>query len=147
MSVSISLQCDIDSCLCRAFLNAVGTDIVEMRDLALHYFSGSYDEWIRHKEEMIARKGNALDAKARKESHIQKTIEAAHSRGDDRLAKTKAKKLERAAFTCNIDGHKFKLMSLSKLVCKDFSFFHIIESMLYFKLLMSAVYANRMKMR
>lgn len=100
----------------RSFINEVATDIIEMKDLNLQYFPGSYDEFIRNKEEMFARRQNALDARHRKESHIQKTIEAAHARGDDRLAKTKVKKLERAAFTKSLDGHRFKLFSLAKLV-------------------------------
>ncbi len=99
----------------RGFLNTVSTDIVEMKDLSLIYFPGNYDEWVRNKEEMFARRMNAIDAKSRKEAHIQKTIEAAHARGDDRLAKTKQKKLERAAFTRSIDGHRFKLFSLAKM--------------------------------
>lgn len=63
-----------------------------------------------------SRHENAVDARARKEAHIQQSIDMAHQRGDDKTAKAKQKKLERAAFTDSLDGHKFKLMSMKKLV-------------------------------
>lgn len=35
--------------------------------------------------------------------------------GDDKMAKAKQKKLERAAFTRDLDGHRFKLFSLKAM--------------------------------
>lgn len=96
-----------------------------MKDLGLHYFPGTYDDWLIHKDEMKSRKMNALDAVSRKEAHIQKSIDQAHSRGDDKQAKSKAKKLDRASFVRSLDGHKFKLFSLSKL---DEAAVHMPES-------------------
>jgi hypothetical protein len=83
----------------RAFLNSLATDIVEMKNCQLLYFSGSYEDWLIHCGEMTARKANLADARIRKESHIQKTIDNANARGDDKQAKAKQKKLERASMT------------------------------------------------
>lgn len=99
----------------RSFLSAVSTDIIEMKDLGLHYFNGNYEDYLRNKQEMATRTAHAIDARARREAHLQKSIEQAQQRGDDRTMRTKQKKLERAAFTQNIDGHRFKLFSLKKL--------------------------------
>jgi ATPase subunit of ABC transporter with duplicated ATPase domains len=99
-------------------LDTVATDIIEMKNLSLNYFHGSYQDYLLHCGEMTARKANLADARIRKESHIQKTIDAAHARGDDKTAKSKQKKLERASMTRNIDGHRFKNFSASKLVRK-----------------------------
>lgn len=99
----------------RSFLSAISTDIIEMKDLGLHYFNGNYEDYLRNREEMAARAANAVDARQRREAHIQKSIDQAQNRGDDRMAKTKQKKLERAAFTKDIDGHRFKLFSLGKM--------------------------------
>lgn len=99
----------------RSFLSTVSTDIIEMKDLGLHYFNGNYEDFLRNKQEMATRTAHAIDARARREAHLQKSIEQAQQRGDDRTMRTKQKKLERAAFTQNIDGHRFKLFSLKTL--------------------------------
>lgn len=41
----------------------------------------------------------------------------AKSRGDDAVVKSKAKKLERAGMHQRLDGRRFKLNSMKKLVC------------------------------
>lgn len=99
----------------RSFLSTVSTDIIEMKDLGLHYFNGNYEDFLRNKQEMATRTAHAIDARARREAHLQKSIDQAQQRGDDRTMRTKQKKLERAAFTQNIDGHRFKLFSLKTL--------------------------------
>lgn len=99
----------------RSFLSAVSTDIIEMRDLGLHYFNSNYEDYLRNKQEMEMRTAHALDARHRREAHIQKSIDLAQQRGDDRTIRTKQKKLERAAFTRDIDGHRFKLRSWKKI--------------------------------
>lgn len=86
-----------------------------MKDLGLHYFHGNYEEFLRNKEEMAARTANAVDARQRREAHLQKSIDQAKQRDDDRTVRTKQKKLERAAFTRDIDGHRFKLFSWAKI--------------------------------
>lgn len=99
----------------RSFLGKTATDIIEMKDMNLHYFAGSYEDYLRNQQELGLRTAHALDTRHRKEAHIQKSIDTANARGDDRTAKTKQKKLERAAFTRTLDGHRFKLMSLSEM--------------------------------
>jgi ATP-binding cassette, subfamily F, member 3 len=64
----------------RSFLDAVCTDIVLYRDLTLTYSAGSYSEYERQRDEMGQRTRNALDARQRRESHIQKSIDSANSR-------------------------------------------------------------------
>eukprot|EP00599_Poterioochromonas_sp_BG-1_P013677 CAMPEP_0173162958 /NCGR_PEP_ID=MMETSP1105-20130129/19625_1 /TAXON_ID=2985 /ORGANISM="Ochromonas sp., Strain BG-1" /LENGTH=739 /DNA_ID=CAMNT_0014082903 /DNA_START=191 /DNA_END=2410 /DNA_ORIENTATION=- len=108
----------------RFFLNAVATDIIEMKNQSLEYFAGGYEDWMIHMEEMAARKANLVDARVRKETHIKQTIEAAHARGDDKTAKAKQKKLERAGFTKGIDGHRYKNFSIKKL---DMKYLHLAE--------------------
>ncbi len=100
----------------RAFLSTVATDIIEMKDMQLHYFSGGYEDYLRNKEEMAARKANLFDAKARKEAHLVKSIEQSQQRGDDKSIRNKQKKLERVNMASRMDGHKFKLFSLSEIV-------------------------------
>lgn len=87
-----------------------------MKNQSLEYFAGGYEDWMIHMEEMAARKANLVDARVRKETHIKQTIETAHARGDDKTAKAKQKKLERAGFTRGIDGHRYKNFSWKKLV-------------------------------
>ena len=111
----------------RAFLDAVATDIIEMKNLGLHYFHGGYEDFLLHTEEMAARKANLQDARVRKETHIQKTIDAAHARGDDKQAKAKQKKLERAAMTRAIDGHRFKNFSLAKMDEKSMHLAEVVD--------------------
>lgn len=95
-----------------------------MKNHSLNYFRGGYEDWIIHLEEMAARQANLADARQRKEAHIQKTISEAHQRGDDKQAKAKVKKLERAAMTRHIDGHRFKNFSMAKL---DEKYLHLAQ--------------------
>lgn len=44
-------------------------------------YSG-YEDYVIHQQEMQQRTLHALDARHRREAHIQKTIENAHSRGN-----------------------------------------------------------------
>lgn len=112
----------------RAFLDAVSTDIVELKNQKLVYFPGSYEDYLLNKEEMVARKMNALDVRARKESHLQKAIENVKARGDDSAVRSKQKKLERAAFTRALDGHRYKLFSLQKMEEKSIHMPEVISS-------------------
>jgi hypothetical protein len=98
------------------FLDSVTTDIVELKDKGLQYFSGNYSDWVLHEEEVAARNENRLDAQTRREDHVKKSIEMARARGHDNVAKSKVKKLERASMNKRLDGKKFHTRSLQKLV-------------------------------
>ena len=100
----------------RDFLDRVTTDVVEMKNKVLNYFPGTYSDYLINQEEMAARQENVLDAQTRKQEHLKKSMESLKSRGLDKAAKTKVKKLERAEMNSRLDGKRFKLMSLKKLV-------------------------------
>jgi ATP-binding cassette subfamily F protein 3 len=100
----------------RQFLDSVTTDIVELKEKSLHYFSGNYSEWLLHEVEVAARNVCRVDAQTRKEDHVKKSIEMAKARGHDNVAKAKVKKLERASMNKRLDGKKFHTCSLKKLV-------------------------------
>ena len=100
----------------RAFLNSICSDIISMKQMEIQYFPGNYDAWLNHVKELEAFNLHRTDPKVRKQDHISKSIQMAKSRGADDVAKSKIKKLERAAMLDRSDGKKFKLFSLEKMV-------------------------------
>lgn len=115
---------EIDDCIVvlvshdRALLEAVCTDIVEMKDHQLVYFPGSYSDFLINKEELAARQTHMADAQTRKEEHIKKTMNLSYEKnimGADGVLKAKSSKLQRAAMHSRLDGKRFKLFSLKQL--------------------------------
>ncbi len=75
----------------RSFLEAVATDMTQLRDRRLHYFAGGFVEWEEHEAEMRARGERLLDAQGRQEEHLKRSMESARARGNDAGAKAKAR--------------------------------------------------------
>jgi len=122
----LTTNCDHLICIVvshdRSFLDYVCSDIAEMKDEAIKYFPDGYSQWERNQNEIETYHNNKLDAQARKEEHLRKSIEHLKSRGKEHndvsaasAAKSKEKKLERASMHRCLDGKKFKLFSIKKM--------------------------------
>ena len=61
----------------RAFLNAVGEELVLLRDKGLTYFTGTYDAYVTARAEAHAAALTQLDAQARQRKHMEESIAAA----------------------------------------------------------------------
>lgn len=93
----------------RGLLESVCSDIIEMRDQKLEYFSGTYEEWLEHNAEMRSFHENRQDGQRRRDEHIKKS-----GAGQDVIKK----KLERNAM------HRGKRPSMIHTTRRD----HYIDS-------------------
>jgi ATPase subunit of ABC transporter with duplicated ATPase domains len=100
----------------REFIDNVATDIIELKNKKLVYFPGNYSDWLLHCEEVSRCRESRLDAQSRQEEHIKRSIAHAKAHGNDSGAKAKVKKLERVSMQRRLDGKKFHLFSLKKMV-------------------------------
>ncbi|KAJ3097813.1 hypothetical protein HK100_005252 [Physocladia obscura] len=101
----------------RSFLNETVTEIIEMRNRALSYHSGNYDEFVADQEDKQIRDIHRVEALEKKKAHIEKSIQEglrhAKKTGDDKklgMVKSRQRKLdERFGLDVNENGHRFKL--------------------------------------
>ncbi len=102
----------------RAFISAVATDVIELRDKTLHYFPGSFEDYERKLDESEACHVRRMDARARQESAAADSAAAMRKKAKDpnaqKQAKQKSAKIDRIGLFRE-DGKAFKLMSLSKM--------------------------------
>ncbi|KAG0697981.1 P-loop containing nucleoside triphosphate hydrolase protein [Suillus ampliporus] len=100
----------------RAFLNAVTTETIILRDKMLKYHAGSFADYESTSEEQRVRKQGLLDLQAKKRAKIaasiQHNVQQARATGDDkRLGQvaSRKKKLERLGMEKTEDGKRFKV--------------------------------------
>ncbi|KAI8616709.1 P-loop containing nucleoside triphosphate hydrolase protein [Chytriomyces sp. MP71] len=101
----------------RAFLNAIVTEIIELRNQQLTYHAGNYDEFVSNLEDKRKRDRKRQEALDKKREHIEKSIQDglrhAKKTGDDKkmgMVKSRQRKLEeRHGLEVNEKGHRFKL--------------------------------------
>ncbi|KAG1728289.1 P-loop containing nucleoside triphosphate hydrolase protein [Suillus paluster] len=100
----------------RAFLNAVTTETIILRDKILKYHAGSFADYESTSEEQRVRKQGLLDLQAKKRAKIaasiQHDVQQARATGDDkRLGQvtSRKKKLERLGMEKMEDGKRFKV--------------------------------------
>lgn len=100
----------------RAFLNAVTTETIILRDKMLKYHAGSFADYESTSEEQRVRKQALLDVQAKKRAKllasIQHNVQQARATGDDkRLGQvaSRKKKLERLGMEKTEDGKRFKV--------------------------------------
>jgi ATPase subunit of ABC transporter with duplicated ATPase domains len=101
----------------QAFLDAVTTETIIMRNLRLEYFSGTYREYLLNAEDVLKYKEKAAAALEKKKAHIEKSIQEglrqAKARGDDKklsmVASRKKKLEERFGLERSESGHRFRL--------------------------------------
>jgi ATPase subunit of ABC transporter with duplicated ATPase domains len=100
----------------RAFLNAVTTETIILRDKILKYHAGSFADYESTSEEQRVRKQALLDVQAKKRAKlvasIQHNVQQARATGDDkRLGQvaSRKKKLERLGMEKTEDGKRFKV--------------------------------------
>lgn len=100
----------------RAFLNAVTTETIILRDKTLKYHAGSFADYESTSEEQRVRKQTLMDTQAKKRAKIaasiQHDVQQARATGDDkRLGQvaSRKKKLERLGTEKTEDGKRFKV--------------------------------------
>ncbi|KAG1743012.1 P-loop containing nucleoside triphosphate hydrolase protein [Suillus lakei] len=100
----------------RAFLNAVTTETIILRDKMLKYHAGSFADYESTSEEQRVRKQALLDIQAKKRAKlvasIQHNVQKARATGDDkRLGQvaSRKKKLDRLGMEKTEDGKRFKV--------------------------------------
>ncbi|KAJ8592908.1 P-loop containing nucleoside triphosphate hydrolase protein [Rhizopogon salebrosus TDB-379] len=100
----------------RAFLNAVTTETIILRDKTLKYHAGSFADYESTSEEQRVRKQALLDIQAKKRAKIvasmQHNVQQARATGDDkRLGQvaSRKKKLDRLGMEKTEDGKRFKI--------------------------------------
>jgi len=100
----------------RAFLNAVTTETIILKDRMLKYHAGSFADYESTSEEQRVRKQALMEAQAKKRAKItasiQHNVQQARATGDDkRLGQvaSRKKKLERLGMEKTEDGKRFKV--------------------------------------
>jgi ATPase subunit of ABC transporter with duplicated ATPase domains len=100
----------------RAFLDAVATDMMVLRDRKIAYFSGNLSAYLKDKEDRRIKQQRLYDAQERKRAHIQATIDkgvqTARRTGNDKVlgmvASRKKKLNERLGAEKREDGKRWR---------------------------------------
>jgi ATPase subunit of ABC transporter with duplicated ATPase domains len=101
----------------KQFIENIVDETIIMRDLSLIRFDGTYDEYLKTREETKKHKLKLIDALEKKRTHIEKSIQnglkQAREKGDDKklgMVASRRKKLDdRWGMEKSSKGHRFKM--------------------------------------
>ncbi|GMH71908.1 hypothetical protein TrST_g1489 [Triparma strigata] len=94
----------------RHLIDSTCTDVVEIRSLRLHYYSGNFSSYIRIKNSDVVGLIHQQDKINNERSRLVKSMENMSCSGDakkERQIKSRTKKIERTGVEKNAKGHKF----------------------------------------
>ncbi|KAJ3335711.1 hypothetical protein HDU93_004616, partial [Gonapodya sp. JEL0774] len=100
----------------RHFLNSVADEMILFKDKTLRYYEGNYDEFIKQREEELAKKVKQQENLDRQKEHMKKSIEKgiqhAKRTGDDKalgMVASRKKKLEHFGLAKTETGKHWKV--------------------------------------